>query len=129
MVLFFHYVAAIGAPNHPFWNIVTASASLFWSGVDLFFVLSGFLIAGILIDSARSTHYFRTFYTRRIHRIFPLYFGWLALFYAGLFFGLDEKLRSHIFSASVPLWLYPVFLQNNAPLWLNSDLPLWMAMS
>jgi peptidoglycan/LPS O-acetylase OafA/YrhL len=102
---------------------------LFWSGVDLFFVLSGFLIAGILIDSAQSKDYFKTFYLRRIHRIFPLYFGWLALFYLGTWLDLDGKLGVQIFRSSVPLWLYPVFLQNNASLWFHAQASQWMAMS
>lgn len=129
IVVFYHYVTAIGAPRHPLWGIVTISTHLFWSGVDLFFVLSGFLIAGILIDSAQSKNYFKTFYLRRFHRIFPLYFGWLALFYAGIYFDVDSRLGVQIFRTSVPLWLYPLFLQNNAPLWFKLESPLWMAMS
>jgi peptidoglycan/LPS O-acetylase OafA/YrhL len=63
---------------------VTKLASYGAWGVDLFFVLSGFLITGILCDSKTKPDYFRSFYVRRILRISPLYYGVLVLLFVVL---------------------------------------------
>ena len=79
LVLVRHSIA--GAPcTSKFWLAALQPLRLSWSGVDLFFVLSGFLIGGILLDARRSPRYFQTFYVRRAFRIVPVYALFLALY-------------------------------------------------
>jgi len=106
LVLCWHTVGFLYAslPNHPIAGKVVGIGRLAWSGVDLFFVLSGFLIGGILLDAANSPSYFRTFYIRRAYRILPLYS--VALI-AGLIIDLcfhTDHLKQFFY--------YPFFLQN-----------------
>ncbi|XZE20665.1 acyltransferase family protein [Pirellulaceae bacterium SH449] len=79
------------------------------SGVDLFFVLSGFLITGILLDRKEHRAYFSHFYIRRALRIFPLYYGALLLFLFLLpILGLDLAAQGEkkISGNPIHLWLY-----------------------
>jgi peptidoglycan/LPS O-acetylase OafA/YrhL len=75
LVLVFHFTPASG-PLHPLAHVFQVG----WIGVDLFFVLSGYLITGILLDSAGRPHYYRNFIVRRSLRIFPLYYACLLLY-------------------------------------------------
>jgi peptidoglycan/LPS O-acetylase OafA/YrhL len=87
-----------------------AAVPLFgWSGVDLFFVLSGFLITGILIDARGSSRYFTSFYARRTLRIFPLYYlvVFTALVVLPFFPALhDELVGPAPIRSTLPYWLY-----------------------
>lgn len=83
LVLFLHFGQfghGLPAPTVLVDNVFIRLARTGWMGVDLFFVLSGFLITGILYDTKGSPRYFRQFYARRVLRIFPLYYAALALF-------------------------------------------------
>jgi peptidoglycan/LPS O-acetylase OafA/YrhL len=80
MILLHHYFLIPSQPS-PATRLayLQAFGRLSWSGVDLFFVLSGFLIGGILLDARDSASYFRAFYTRRFFRIVPIYAACLAV--------------------------------------------------
>lgn len=81
LVLVRHSIA--GTPTtSPIWAAVLSPLRLSWSGVDLFFVLSGFLIGGILLDAKHSKNYFETFYIRRAFRILPIYGVVLILYFS-----------------------------------------------
>jgi peptidoglycan/LPS O-acetylase OafA/YrhL len=77
-------------------------------GVQLFFVLSGFLITGILFDAKGREHYFRNFYARRALRIFPLYYGFLFVTLVALpaLCGPECDLFPEAKSNQAWLWLY-----------------------
>jgi peptidoglycan/LPS O-acetylase OafA/YrhL len=122
IVVFVHHIGDLipvwSAPSFYFqWYL-----SQGWLGVDLFFVLSGFLITGILIDTREAKNYFSGFYARRVLRIFPLYYGALI----GIIVLVQFLGRSHTSAAAeitrvVPLpedrWTYFCFLTNWIGLW------------
>ncbi len=82
-----------------------------WMGVDLFFVLSGLLITGILLDTKQSAGYFKNFYVRRCLRIWPLYYSLLFFMFVVIRF-LNPSEYHLVVQSSSPWWAFPLFLQN-----------------
>lgn len=81
MVMFLHF----GEPRLQIKfvdSLLRAGTALGGIGVDLFFVLSGFLITGILLDTRHCSNYWSSFYSRRALRIFPLYYAFLFFAWA-----------------------------------------------
>ena len=115
LVVVWHYFGCMveARPGSPLAYAMTAFR-MTWSGVDLFLVLSGFLIGGILLDVKESPNYFATFYTRRVYRIFPLYYLYFALFCAAYLTGAASTAgpTAELWKNPLPLWSYALFLQN-----------------
>ncbi len=81
-----------------------------WAGVNLFFVLSGFLITSILLESRNKPNYFRNFYGRRVLRIWPVYVLLLVVVYLEAPWFIGPSIGTAIRTA--PWWAYLLFLQN-----------------
>jgi peptidoglycan/LPS O-acetylase OafA/YrhL len=114
LVLCNHYIFDTGRfPLRTPMAYVARSLELSWSGVDLFFVLSGFLLGGILLDQKETSNYFRVFYLRRAYRILPLYFLVFGLFLLAQIFGLARSSGVNwMFREHVPNLSYLTFTQN-----------------
>jgi len=102
-------------------------ARLGWTGVDLFFVLSGFLITGILVNNRKSPNYFRAFYWHRTLRIFPLYF--LLLVPITISAIAAPGIYHSMLLADGELWPYWLFMSNLRPFFqiaaVTFLLPTW----
>ncbi|HEX8713563.1 MAG TPA: acyltransferase, partial [Terracidiphilus sp.] len=95
-----------------------------WAGVNLFFVLSGFLITSILLESREKPHYFRNFYMRRVLRIWPVYVLCLVVVYLNAPWFIGPGIWEAIRTA--PWWAYLFFVQNLFHLSLPPSLgPTW----
>lgn len=118
-------IAILMVMVHRFWprtgvGVAADVAGAGWIGVDLFFVISGFLIAGILLDTKGDAGYFRNFYARRALRIFPLYY----LVVIGVFVVFSGNPRFRELSGS-PVW-YLVHLGNVPEALLGKNVPYWL---
>lgn len=114
LVVACHYIYSSAHATHGFGAFVAATLRLSWSGVDLFFVLSGFLIGGILIDARCALNYFKPFYIRRACRIVPLYALLCLAFWVGrhLFYAQLPAALQELFKGDMPLWVYATMTQN-----------------
>jgi peptidoglycan/LPS O-acetylase OafA/YrhL len=115
LVLLHHFtiMRPVAAIDRAFSNVAIVG----WSGVDLFFVLSGYLITGILLDSRDSPRYFRSFYMRRTLRIFPIYY--LVVFLSTVvlpWFPFWNRLLAGPGPLQQP-WAYWLYLSNFAIAW------------
>lgn len=93
--------------GNAFLNVINLLSNAGWLGVQLFFVLSGFLITGILLDSADTSRRFFNFYARRFLRIFPPYYT-LLLVMCGLLpalFPQQPLLHEHL-DRSIWYWFF-----------------------
>jgi peptidoglycan/LPS O-acetylase OafA/YrhL len=105
MVFLVHYGGGAKSSNL-FLHIVGVSVQAGWSGVTLFFILSGFLISGILWDARNEQHYWRNFYTRRTLRIFPLYYASLLLVF------VTAAVAGKALFCLTHIYVFALYLQN-----------------
>lgn len=113
LVLSAHFLQIVSRPGSPL-AYALVPLRLGWTGVDLFFVLSGFLIGGILLDARESTNYFRVFYVRRFFRIIPIYAALLLVVGCATFLSRAGIIGKYpeIFGGRLSWFYYPFFLQN-----------------
>jgi peptidoglycan/LPS O-acetylase OafA/YrhL len=106
-VMLMHFVGTLHGESMLERALIKTSMYGGW-GVDLFFVLSGFLITGILYDAKTSTKYFRNFYARRTLRIFPLYYAVLLVLFVLVPTSLLTRFDPQLLEArKLQGWIWP----------------------
>jgi peptidoglycan/LPS O-acetylase OafA/YrhL len=99
-------------------RVFTFAAGAGWIGVQLFFVLSGFLITRNLLESHGASNYYRAFFGRRLLRIFPLYF--LFLFVALVVLpAAGVGAVQYLHDRSHQIWLWTFLINWTTPFGLN----------
>lgn len=115
IVLLFHFLNNSYSNSNElngFEMIISKITSFGWAGVNLFFVISGFLIGTILLRNKSKKNYFSTFYKRRFLRILPLYFVFLFSYLLTKFLIDNNSLQ--IFKNPIPIMEYFLLVQNFA---------------
>jgi peptidoglycan/LPS O-acetylase OafA/YrhL len=101
MVVFFHGIYWSGATTSSHLvNLFLRVTVVGWLGVNLFFVLSGFLITGILLDTKNKPSYFRQFYLRRALRILPAYLAMILLLVVTDYIRVPQTIVALLFLAN-----------------------------
>ena len=132
-VLCFHFFVDDGYPATGIGKLLLPIARMGWIGVEVFFVLSGFLITGILLRARSATNYYRVFYARRVLRIFPVYYLVVVLVFWVLVplgqhlaffrihpigvFGPYEQLWYWVNLSNLHTAFYPLLIPMLSPLW------------
>jgi peptidoglycan/LPS O-acetylase OafA/YrhL len=119
LVVIWHLFAALLTQDFvPFSPQLTRLISTLLVGsVDLFFVLSGFLIGGVLLDSSAAPNFFRVFWARRAARILPAYIMLFLAYWAALAmrpYADASWLNDWLLRSPLPFWTYATFTQNYA---------------
>jgi len=117
VVVLYHFVGlalqarGVGSLNLPE-KVIMYTTLVGWCGVDLFFVLSGFLIGSILLRSRNSDNFFKTFYVRRFFRIVPICYALFILFILLRLTPIHHPTAEIFEKDRIPLFYYFLFIQN-----------------
>jgi peptidoglycan/LPS O-acetylase OafA/YrhL len=126
LVIAFHvFKRADYFTKHETLHFITSLTYIGWLGVDIFFALSGFLITSILLRTKNKSNYFKTFYARRILRIFPLYYVFLVVMLVFL------PLLAPYYNSNIPAALPFLFLytQNWMGIFGIAGLPAYLSVT
>ncbi|WP_342709183.1 acyltransferase [Bradyrhizobium sp. B124] len=122
IVVIWHYFGAPDGPQGWPWKLLHVGRF----GVDLFFILSGYLITDILLRHRAAERYYSAFYGRRAFRIWPLYYLMCGCAAVGWYFSLSPDLFD---TRGVPGWLYLFGLQNFGMAKAQTDGAFWLAVT
>jgi peptidoglycan/LPS O-acetylase OafA/YrhL len=127
MVMAYHYLP--NAATYTFTSelglakmIMLYAPNLAWTGVDLFFVISGYLIGGILLRNREADNFFRVFYFRRFGRVLPVFSVWLGIMAVCIGAGITLQ---GLFNGHLPFLAHLTFTQNFAAASTGSFGSIW----